>query len=347
MSDIFKYIDNYGNYSFKEKEFNEIDNLIFSSLVYLDYSNTLIYDNKYTIKEIGESYLKDKIELNNKELLLKTIVDKDRYKNIILYNFIHKKNSDIQFGAMTFKLTSDLIYIAFEGTEKDISCFKEDAYLACFYPIPSQIEAIKYVNNTIKLFGPKVIIGGHSKGGNLALVSSMYMKKYKQHKILRIYSNDGPGLRKLEFESNEYQKIKDKYIHIVPSESIVGVLLRNDKYYVVKTNKKCIKAHSMFNWIIDDNHLVSDKLSYKSKKLSNNLLLWLDNHDDNKRLKIVNDVFNILEEELNKSRFDVAIKKLLDIILKLKDIDNDTKYLVKDLIFSIISNKGEEHEKNN
>lgn len=347
MSDIFDYIDNYGDYSFKDKLFNEIDNLIFSSLVYLDYSNTLINDNKYTIKEIGESYLKNKQELNDKELLLKKIIEKNRYKNIILSNFIHKKNNDIQFGAMTFKITKDLIYIAFEGTEKEISCFKEDAYLACFYPIPSQIEAIKYVNNTIKLFGPKVIIGGHSKGGNLALISGMYMKKYKQHKILKIYSNDGPGLRKLEFESTHYQRIKDKYIHIVPSESIVGVLLRNDKYYVVKTNKKGIKAHSMFNWIIDDNHLVSDKLSNKSKKLSNNLILWFDNHDDSMRLKIVNDIFKILEEELNKSRFDIAIKKVLDIILQLKNIDNETKYLVKDLIFSIISNKGEEHEKNN
>ena len=93
--------------------------------------------------------------------------------------------------------------ISFEGTDKHISSFREDANLACIYPVPSQTEAINYVNKNIKLFGPKVIIGGHSKGGNLALISGMYMKKYKQHKILKIYSNDGPSIRKKEFESIE------------------------------------------------------------------------------------------------------------------------------------------------
>lgn len=45
MDNILNYVDNYGNYSFKEKNFNDIDNLIFSSLVYLDYSNFLIKKN--------------------------------------------------------------------------------------------------------------------------------------------------------------------------------------------------------------------------------------------------------------------------------------------------------------
>lgn len=36
MKNMLDYIEEYGNYSFKEKPFNEIDNLIFSQLAYTD-----------------------------------------------------------------------------------------------------------------------------------------------------------------------------------------------------------------------------------------------------------------------------------------------------------------------
>lgn len=341
MNNIYNYINNYGNYSFKEKEFTDIDNLIFSSLVYLDYSNTPINENKYTLKEIGNYYLKNNKKLNKDELLLKEIINKKRYQDIILSNYIYKRNKEMQFGAITFHITNKLIYISFEGTDKHISSFKEDAYLACIYPVSSQIEAINYVNKSIKVFGPKVIIGGHSKGGNLALIAGMFMKNYKQNKVLKIYSNDGPGLRKKEFESNEYQKIKNKYIHIVPSESIVGVLLRNDKYQVIKTNKKGIKAHSMINWIVEDDHLVFSKLSKSSIKLSNNFIKWLDKHDDTKRLYIVNNVFKIFENQNIDDINSITIKQIIELIKEIRNIDEETVVLIKDLLLNIIDNKGE------
>ena len=39
MKNMLDYIEEYGNYSFKEKPFNEIDNLIFSQLAYTDFKN--------------------------------------------------------------------------------------------------------------------------------------------------------------------------------------------------------------------------------------------------------------------------------------------------------------------
>ena len=345
MGNVYNYLKQYGIYSFNYKKFNDIDNLVFSSLIYLDLTNMDI-NGKYTLKEIGSYYLNNKDKLNKYELLLKELINTKRYQNIILSDYVYKRDKNIQFGAVTFKISKKLIYISFEGTDKHISSFKEDANLACFYPVPSQIEAINYVNKHVSLFGPNVIIGGHSKGGNLALVSGMYLKKYKQFKIKKIYSNDGPGLRKKEFESIEYQRIKDKYIHIVPRESIVGMMLRSDKYFVIKSNKKGIKAHSMISWCIKDDKLVNDKLSNLSKKLSNNILNWLDNHDDLERKKIVDKVFQILEEELSNNNTN-KIQKVLDIIFKIKSIDTDTKMLIKDLLINIINIRGDNNEKSN
>ena len=39
MNDISKYIDKYGQRTFKEVEFTEIDNLIFSQIPYINFSN--------------------------------------------------------------------------------------------------------------------------------------------------------------------------------------------------------------------------------------------------------------------------------------------------------------------
>ena len=39
MKNMLDYIEEYGNYSFKEKPFNEVDNLIFSQLAYTDFKN--------------------------------------------------------------------------------------------------------------------------------------------------------------------------------------------------------------------------------------------------------------------------------------------------------------------
>ena len=188
MGNVYNYLKQYGIYSFNYKKFNDIDNLVFSSLIYLDLTNMDI-NGKYTLKEIGSYYLNNKDKLNKYELLLKELINTKRYQNIILSDYVYKRDKNMQFGAVTFKISKKLIYISFEGTDKHISSFKEDANLACFYPVPSQIEAINYVNKHVSLFGPNVIIGGHSKGGNLALVSGMYLKKYKQFKIKNCWND--------------------------------------------------------------------------------------------------------------------------------------------------------------
>ena len=77
----------------------------------------------------------------------------------------------------------------------------------------------------LKKTSSPVIVCGHSKGGNLALTASLGTGLLKRHKIKAIYSFDGPGLRKEEFSSFNYKNISKKLINIVPSQSMIGVLL--------------------------------------------------------------------------------------------------------------------------
>lgn len=348
MIKLIDYVKKYGDISFDNKPFNDVDNLVFCSLIYLDFSNTSINENIHTLEEIANEYIKPYKTSFLKRIgiiaddvyeLLKVVKDKIRYKNIILSNYEYKFSGNMQFCAMTFNISKKLKYICFEGTDTLVSGWKEDFELSCYFPVSSHTEAINYVNKNISMFGPKVIIGGHSKGGNLALISSMFMKWYKKNKVIKVYSNDGPGLRKKEIESKKYKRIKKKFIHIVPENSVVGMLLRTDDYYVIKTSKNNILSHSLTYWLIDDDKISKGVLSDKSIKLHDSVLYWLNIHNDYERRIMTEMIFKIFEEAKVKDLTDLKkIKNLIKVLYNMKNMDRATKELLTNLVFNSYNN---------
>ncbi len=345
MANLMDYVKKYGNVNFTEKPFNDIDNLIFSSLSYLDFSATKINENCYTLEEIGKEYLNQNtykavkklgIAMKDAYQLLELLITKKRYQEVLLSDYVYKTNRDMQFCALTFHISKKLKYICFEGTDEQISGWKEDLKLASTFPVPAHIEAIHYVNEHVSLFGPDVIIGGHSKGGNLALVSGMYMKLYKSSKVKKIYSNDGQVLRLKEFSSKEYQRVKKKYIHIVPNSSVVGMLLKSDNYQVVKSSKQNIFGHAMSTWQVEDDKLVPSELSFKSKTLENNAFALLELYSDKEKEEVTEYLFGAMEKADVKKTFDLLnLKKIMKIMKNLKKVDARAKMIARDFIFMI------------
>lgn len=345
MANLFDYVKKYGNESFLEKSFNDIDNLVFSSLSYLDFSKTEINKNSCTLEYIGKEYLSKNdfkdvkklgIAMKDAYQLLEILVTKKRYQEVLLSDYEYKTNRDTQFCALTFQISNNLKYICFEGTDEQISGWKEDLKLASTFPVPAHIEAVRYVNEHVSFFGPDIILGGHSKGGNLALVAGMYMKFYKSGKVKKIYSNDGPGLRMKEFSSKQYQRIKKKYIHIVPNSSVVGMLLKSDKYQVVKSSKQNIFGHAMSTWQIEDDKLVPSELSYKSKRLENNVHALLELYSDEEKAEVTDYLFGVMEQADIKKTFDLLnLKKLLKMKKNLKKVDTKAKMIAREFLFMI------------
>ncbi len=344
--DIFKYIEKYGNLTYSEKEFNEVDNLVLSCLSYLNFSNTSVNKNHHTIEFLGKEYMRLNNYDNIKKLgysqkygykLIRTLVNKKRYKNMVMHNYIYSANKDKQFSAMMFKIHNDLEYICFEGTDELVSGWKEDFEMSYKFPIPSQKDAIKYVNKNVKMNGPDIILGGHSKGGNLALVSAMFIKQYKQFRIKKIYSNDGPGLRKKEYETGRYRRIKRKYVHIVPEHSVIGMMLNNDNDIVVKAHRRGIFCHFIQYWYIEDDHIVETKLSKKSMEFHNNVEAWLEKYNNQEREALVKKVFKVLEDSNIRSFSKIGnINNIRKIINGIRSIDKHTKEVFIDLITSTV-----------
>ena len=304
---IFDYLEYYGKYTFEERPFNEVDNAIFSLLAYTDFSNIVPSNNKRVIRledaaleyisKNGNIIYDDIISIRESLKLLVKVKDTNRFKNLLLYNYRYIISNESQFSCLTFEINKKLVYVAFEGTDKLISGWLENARMSYEYPVTAHKYAIDYLNKHFMFSGKKIIVGGHSKGGNLALVSALGCRRSIYRKIINIYSNDGQGLRKEETNLKRYKDIEKKYIHICPYNSIVGLLLSHNMYYVsVDSDKKPGTSHLITSWLVEKDHFKTREVSKFSKILDDAFSNWLDKYDYETRKEFVASVAKLLND---------------------------------------------------
>lgn len=335
MNNIFKYIERYGNKTFEEHPVTELDILIFTQIPYIDFTSSFENTNdeiklsdlwnrakKHNIKTMGFGH---KVAIK----ILEEICNTKRYKDLILKNYIYYLAEDTQFGAIMVEVPNDYTYVVFEGTDNTIWGWKEDFKLAYTYPTDSQKMAAKYLNKNIKLYGQKVIICGHSKGGNLALVGAMKTNIIKKMKIQKIYSLDGPGLKSEEFRSLNYKLVRNKLINIIPNLSIIGVLLNQENVKVIKSRGIGIYQHDVTTWLTEDDHLKSGIQDKLSKRLDESITTWLSKHDYKEREEIIEGIFSIFESSGIKTFNDInTLEEVYKIIKSTIDMSKETRDVI-------------------
>lgn len=158
-------------------------------------------------------------------------------------NYINKidSESEKQFSAITILMPDDTIYISFRGTDNTLIGWKEDFNMTFQTKVPSQLDAVQYVKQIAKKYKNLIRIGGHSKGGNLAVYAASFCSKTIQERIINVYNNDGPGFHEDVINNIEYKKMLPKVHTYVPQSSIIGRLLYHEENYTVvqSTRKWC------------------------------------------------------------------------------------------------------------
>lgn len=321
MKNIIDYIKEYGNLTLTDYPFNTIDSLILSQLSYLQYENANLDIESEThhlsdfYSEIDTITNHTRANQNNQSLYLECI-DSLRYKDVTISNFVYNfdEGNEKQFCAMTFHLPQNIDYIAFRGTDATIVGWKEDFNLSFKLDIPSQLSALHYVN--LHQTNNTLILGGHSKGGNLACYAGAYTRK----RIKAIYNHDGPSFLKEPPKFNTTPIIKT-----VPQSSIIGLLMEKERnYQVIQSNATSILQHDPFTWIIEDGDFIYlndvDNASKTIQKFINTILL----HTDTKtRERIIDSLFKILLNTNAKTFKEITLSSLL-IALKKEDIYKDS-----------------------
>lgn len=353
MSNIFDYVHWRGDLSFSKSKFNEIDNIIFTQVCYVDFACAFNNENineqvslKDAINQVFKQEKKEDIVLGlivpySIVELIDQLKDKKRYYNIKISNYVNiiDKSKVMQFSAMCFHLSENLIYVAFRGTDDNVIGWQEDLNMVAKFPVPAQKEALKYLNNIASLYPEcSLILGGHSKGGNLANYAAIYCEDEIKEKIINVYNNDGPGFVKEKLDYDKFLTVKDKLIRIIPSSSIIGVTL--DPFFgktkVVKSNVRGIRQHDAFSWEIDVKRFVyEDDLSENAKKFDDALTNMLYKLSEKERKDLSKDIYNFIIE-LNKTTLLEVQKDSIRFIKYMNKMTSKSKKLFAELIYNLI-----------
>ncbi|MBQ9278984.1 MAG: DUF2974 domain-containing protein [Lachnospiraceae bacterium] len=340
MANIMDYLDWRGDLSFAASPVNEIDNLIFSELAYLKLDDIVpmhgVDQGDISLYHVWKDYVYlscDQSDLSyDPAPLLEKAAHTERFKNVMLKDYLNvfDKDSHIQFAAVSFYLKDDLIYIAFRGTDGTIEGWREDFNISYMREVPGQMEAVSYVNEVAKDFNGKIILGGHSKGGNLAVYAGAFCLDNVKDKIIKIYSNDGPGFNREIVKTTEYNAVLDKVEMIIPEASLVGILMSNKKEkLIVKSDASGAMQHSPYSWqVLGTGFETAPKQNTASLIADDTLNNWLDSLDEDELKRFVNALFDILDASGATTLSELSDNKWISfnaMVKAAKDMDKNTR----------------------
>lgn len=272
-----------------------------------------------------------------------------------------------QFAAMTFDLSrcggmsktgkdgtgSGWLYVAFRGTDDTLVGWKEDLNMAFRSPVPSQQAAVDYLRSVMvrsarepsqavggacgQFPAPNVMVGGHSKGGNMAVYAAMRMAESgKDDCIVRVFSHDGPGFPPEVVNGDAYAAIAPRISKTVPEFSVVGMLLDGTPdYAVVRSDAVNVLQHIGRTWQVaeDGGFETGDGLDPTAVALGRVIDGWLDAVPPERRELFIDQMYGVFAAAGYDRLPDLVAhwaEALPRIMAAVKGMDRSTRSLMLD-----------------
>ncbi|MBR3247504.1 MAG: DUF2974 domain-containing protein [Clostridiales bacterium] len=314
MDNITDYVRWVGGTDFKGRPFSRVDNLVFCQLSYLDLRNIPGINDKeapMTLREavtdltnLGLSIRKMAPDDSERfTALVRAAANSKRFGDLYITSFtdILNEEDSIQFSAMTFshEPAGGWAFIAFRGTDSTIAGWKED-FMTSFQLTSSQTMAEDYLRSGLEVFGT-VTVGGHSKGGNLAVYSAAVLPDDLFARVDHIYTNDGPGFCPEVLRVDLIKRVNHKTTRIVPQFSVVGSLFAPaiDDSYIVISDKQMADQHELCSWGIDHGDLLitNEGIDPLAARINSGIDRWIYSVDINERKRFINAFFDSMSED--------------------------------------------------
>ncbi|MCQ2080381.1 MAG: DUF2974 domain-containing protein [Lachnospiraceae bacterium] len=351
MKNIIDYLKERKNISFLEDPFNEVDGLVLAELVYSNFNQILDENSDMSIEELSKEFwnLHTEKEIMSSPsttkmapFLMKEMEDSSRFKGMRVKKFVEDSSLEdiMQFAALTFELPDGSVFISFRGTDGTVVGWAED-FKFSFSTTEGHKMAVDYINEYHKNQSKPIRVGGHSKGGNLAVFASAFCDTSIRKKIVNVYSYDGPGFLMNIIDSKEYKDILPRVLSVVPESSLVGTLLTN-QYKTIITNADgfFVFQHDDMQWHIVDNHFEElESRSEISLFFEEVLRNWQLRCDENEREEIFEAIFSLItdNELLKEDDEKLTPAFFYNVIKKSSKLSGKDKSLLLDSISEVFS----------
>ena len=302
MSNLLDYLAWRGDISFKTLPVNEVDGLILAQLAMIRWEGLLEDGEVPALRDLAERIHVRPISVGftgeDDQKLMALVTQCNRYGEVVVQDYVHEfdERAEMQFAAISLRLPDGALFVAYRGTDSTLVGWKEDCNMAYSKPVPAQQAALRYLADVASRHAGPLYVGGHSKGGNLAMYASALVEGAVFDRILAVYNNDGPGLSDLIDASALYARLGDRLHSFVPQSSIVGMLLAHpQRYEVVRSNSVSILQHNPYSWQVEGPRFVrAEGLSRDSVFFETVFQKWLNELSEAQRGALVETLFNLL-----------------------------------------------------
>lgn len=375
---IMDYVHWRGEQDIKEYPYNEIDYLIFSELAYVHLDDIFSSQNIQPItlfdayQKYSELYT-DAPEpaFNESHYLFKEVAKAKRYRNVKILHFYNDVNKDFikQFCAMAFLFEDQRVFVAYRGTDNTLIGWHEDFLMLFENVIPSQTSSVHYLNFIseytyscslwqslhnqylgsfkerfkkhfkYKKEGLPLLIGGHSKGGNLAMYSGCFTNEKVQARIDKIYNFDGPGFQDDIILSKQYQHMLPRIISYLPHYSFFGIVLgHEEQYQTIQSQATGMFQHNAFTWLLNKDGFIPDELSYESVQFAIKVLLFLNDLSYENKKECINTMFGLfqaLELETFTDLSHITYKQIISGLKEITSLQPSVRKMLIDVLHMI------------
>lgn len=308
MAGIMDYLDWRGDIPFRADPFNEVDSYILAKIGCPDFSGFIPGDARSVdIRAAVEAYFTaygqdgnflGKLASESIGPMIRRLPDTVRFGDLRLSGFVKLLDNDAteQFSALTILLPTGSVYVSFRGTDDTLTGWKENLMMAVTDTIPAQTDALRYLTWAAEVYDGPLIVGGHSKGGNLAVYAAAMADPAVQERIVAVHNHDGPGFAPAFFASEGYQAIRPRLQTFLPQYSIVGMLLpREEDVTIVKSSRAGMAAHDGFQWeVLGPRFVRCEEFSRSTRVFEESMQTLLQDMDLESRKEFIRELFDTL-----------------------------------------------------
>lgn len=352
------YVREFGARTFEEVPFHDADALALAQLAYLKLEGVLeSFQDSMTLHDLVHSdqavfLFSDKIYGQMYRDLYGYMADCPRYKDIKIGHFFKRVDvaKEVQFAAVTCLIDENRCFVAYRGTDGSLVGWKEDLNMSFMRLIPSQKHALDYLKGIARYTKAKLVLAGHSKGGNLAVYAAACASEKIQKRIRKIYSFDGPGFNRRFYLKPGFQRIQKRISKIIPCESVIGsgylgaLQTKDDSNCrIIQGYDHGIIQHDLMRWKIRKGRFIpAGKMPLIRARKALRLNRLIENMPEKRLRRTINTLYDVITREGYETVSELTqnpktvLKELWKTVKSLEpDEKNDIYHVAKNVIMAL------------
>lgn len=350
MPNLYDYLDWRGDLPIKKVPLCAVDTLILSRVSYLPFGGIVpsgfkegvsVAEANAALEKAGDSahYI-----IQRDRALLPAVAATPRFSGMQLCGFVNQFDERVekQFSAMVIKPGDGGNFISYRGTDDTIIGWKEDFNMSFMTRVPAQLEAVKYLEEAARRLRGPLVLGGHSKGGNLAVYAAAFCPPKVQKRVQAIYNYDGPGFHAATMAEPGYAAVRGRTNTIIPQSSVVGLLLEHaEDYRIIGSSQAGLMQHDLYNWdVLRDDFVYLDTVTSSSRFIDKTLHDWLAGLDYEARSAFIDALFSIINATNSTNLKELTAKKWYEHakagLRAVIDLDDETRAVLGRTLLALV-----------